>query len=179
MYHNAYFQRIEESLTEDFPLVLAALGKKKFSALAQQFAQQGRSRYPSLARLSQDFVAFLPDNLRQIGQREWVQELALLAPDYAEKDFSALAEMDADRLGGLKLILHPSVFIIEDSCLIWRHADRLKESEITGFDAHIFANIQNGANIQELGTLFELADVVIVQWFSLWTARGVIVDFIE
>lgn len=101
VYADAYYLRLHEVLSEDFPRTAAALGDEGFAALARDYLRCHPSTHPSVRHLGDALPAFLAADARWPG---WLADLARLerartdvfdAPDEAPIALEALRIFEA------------------------------------------------------------------------------------
>ncbi|MBS2025637.1 MAG: DUF692 family protein, partial [Deltaproteobacteria bacterium] len=89
VYAEAYFVRLVEALSSDFPAVKRAVGAAEFHSLVAHYLMRHQSRSPSLANLGEQFPAFL-------AQHEPAQRWPFL-PDLARLEVAVLRGLLTDR----------------------------------------------------------------------------------
>lgn len=131
IYHNAYHQRILESLEEDFPLLKQALGEENFSKLCREYLTKYPSEYWTLAEVGKNLSQFISQSalnnenhasqstflnykyLAELANFEWTKILSTLAPIPSPIDFSFLGSLEEDKQENIKLKFHDSVYLLK------------------------------------------------------------------
>jgi hypothetical protein len=130
IYHQAYFARLLEVLREVFPVLLIALERETFDALALAYLEQHPPTAYSLNRLADQFVDFLratrppredanapdwADFMIDVARLETTIEEVFDGPGSegaAPLDASALAALSSEDVGAQRLQLAPSVRLL-------------------------------------------------------------------
>ncbi|HEY8966983.1 MAG TPA: DNA-binding domain-containing protein [Candidatus Methylacidiphilales bacterium] len=94
IYNVQYWLRVREALREDFPALAAALGEKKFEALARAYLAACPSRSHTLRNLG----GRLPDFLAKSANRKWTAPLTALALDIARFEWAQVVAFDETEL---------------------------------------------------------------------------------
>jgi uncharacterized protein (UPF0276 family) len=96
VYSNAYFERLHETLTQDFPAVRHVVGEVAFRQLAADYLLVHPSNAPSLALLGSELPAFLHSS-------SWTDRFPFL-PDLAALEAAVLRSLLSDLAAGLRLV---------------------------------------------------------------------------
>jgi len=107
-------------LTERFPVVRRLVGRNSFTAMARRFVACEPPSSPSPLRYGETFPCFLRhqgktasiEYVADIAELEMARRKAQLAPGAVPVDRWAPALLRTKRLGDLRLVLHPSVFLV-------------------------------------------------------------------
>ncbi len=115
VYTEGYRTRLVEVLGNDFPVLRASLGARRFEALAGAYLAAHPSRHPSVRHLGDRFARWLqvvdvgnavPADLARL---EWRQGEVFDAIDAPACGIEALAALAPDAWLRLRLVLHPAV----------------------------------------------------------------------
>lgn len=127
VYRNNVVSSLVDALAETFPVVQQLVGTEFFRAMAVMFVRQAPPRTRVLAHYGQDFPSFVADfeparslpYLADVARLEVARVAAYHAADTdpVSEESVALALASGDRMGELKLVLHPSVSTLDS-----RHA---------------------------------------------------------
>jgi len=125
IYSHAYQARLTEVLSNDYPVVLMAIGEDQFKNLAESYIKAHPSHYFSLSEFGKDFSAFISQHVQDEQftdaawhELPWLSELALFEFTLGEAFNAAnagvftednMASVPAEAWAKLKFILHPSV----------------------------------------------------------------------
>ncbi len=127
VYADAYFLRLRDVLSEDFPHVARLLGGEGFADLVRGYLKAHPSTEPSVRHLGRAFSAFirsqndLPPWLADLAALEWARVNAFDAPDDARLLTTAtLAELDPAVWPQQKLIPVRSLETLETSWPVHR-----------------------------------------------------------
>lgn len=101
-------------LAQAYPAVHAVMGEAGFSPLATRFMRERPPTLPVLSAYGAGFADILPDSLRVTARFDWAAHRAYFAADSRHLGPDALAQVPADRLGGLDLRPVPSVSLMGD-----------------------------------------------------------------
>jgi len=121
IYSGMYCARLVEVLTEDFPRVLAHLGRERFHALAHAYLEDRPSTHPSVRHLGATFADFLARS-RDTEMPPFVPDLARLerarldvfdAPDAAIVTLDDLRQIPPQDWGDLRFHLIPALGLLE------------------------------------------------------------------
>jgi Putative DNA-binding domain len=107
-------------LTERFPVVCRLVGRDSFTSMARRFVACEPQSSPTLLRYGEAFPYFIRgqgktasiEYVADIAELEMAQRKARFAPGAMPLDRRALAPLRTERLGELRLVLHPSVFLV-------------------------------------------------------------------
>ena len=128
VYADAYFLRLRDVLTEDFPTVAKILGAEKFERLAQDYLRAFPSEHPSVRHLGRAMAEYigsrsdLPSYLADLAQSEWAMIDAFDAPNSSPLTAEGLREIEAERWPNLKFTPIPSLRVIRSGWpvhLLW------------------------------------------------------------
>lgn len=127
VYRNNVVSSLVDALAETFPVVQQLVGTEFFRAMAVLFVRQAPPRSRVLAHYGQGFPSFVADfepvrglpYLADVARLEVARVAAYHAADAdpVPDDSVAFALASGDRMGELKLVLHPSVSTLDS-----RHA---------------------------------------------------------
>jgi hypothetical protein len=121
IYQSSYRDKIIQSLQEDFPMLLKALGKRRFVLLLEKYLSQFPSQTWTLATVGQQMPLFLREfspwmeqpELAEIASLDWLSLLTLEAHESHTLDLERLQSLNEMAVETLHLKLHPSVFLFE------------------------------------------------------------------
>ncbi|QDQ27316.1 DUF2063 domain-containing protein [Chitinimonas arctica] len=117
--NNALLNRAD-ALSEAYPVVLQLVGEEFFGGMARAYARVTPSRSGDLNRYGVDFADFIADfaparelaYLPDTARLDWLCHCAYYAADHAEFSLALLAEVPAEKQGGLRLLLAPAVGLL-------------------------------------------------------------------
>lgn len=108
-------------LAARFPVVRRLVGEDSFAAMARRFVVSGPPTLPTLPRYGETFPLFLRrqgcnaasiEYVADIAKLEMVRGKARRAEDAVPVGPRAVSSLQAERFGELRLVLHPSVFLV-------------------------------------------------------------------
>jgi Putative DNA-binding domain len=122
-------------LTERFPVVRRLVGRDSFAAMARRFVACEPPNSTTVLCYGETFPCFIRrqgnsasiEYVADIAELEMVRRKADLAPEAMPVDRRALASLRTKRLGELRLVFHPSVFLVASRfpiVTIWESAKR-------------------------------------------------------
>lgn len=127
VYRNNVVSSLVDALAETFPVVQQLVGSEFFRAMAVLFVRQSPPRSRVLAQYGQDFPSFVAafepaqglPYLADVARLEVARVAAYHAADAdpVSDEVVSLALASGDRMGELRLVLHPSLVTFES-----RHA---------------------------------------------------------
>src|SRR5262245_49952115 len=131
VYRNNVTAGLVSALGVQFPVVEQLVGTEFFRAMARDYVAQEPPHSPVLLFYGETFPAFIDGYapakpvpyLGDVARIELARALAYHAADVAPLDAAAFAELPLDRLGELRMRLHPSVSIVSSqhpAFSIWR-----------------------------------------------------------
>jgi hypothetical protein len=120
-YTNAYYGRLVEALSGDYPAVQALLGEEVFTALCHDYIQAHPSTHYSLRWFGQHLPAFLAGSplsqerpfLAELASLEWTFINAFDAADAEVLDESAVTTIAPEAWPEIRLVFHPSVYLVD------------------------------------------------------------------
>jgi hypothetical protein len=120
IYRNNVFANYRKALGATFPVVRALVGGSFFGAMVEAFVRAHPSPRGDVNRYGGDLPRFLGGYaparrlpyLPDVARLEWALDQAAIAPDAPRLDLAALAAVPPERLGALRLRLHPSAAFI-------------------------------------------------------------------
>jgi hypothetical protein len=134
VYRNNVAAGLANALKVRFPVTNELVGGEFFRAMAAVYAEASKPASPVLIFYGEDFPEFIAGfppastvpYLADMARLENLWWRAYHAPDKAPAPKESLAQIPRDRLGNLKIILHPSVGLVQSPFAIgsiW-HAHR-------------------------------------------------------
>ncbi|KTD51433.1 hypothetical protein Lqui_0277 [Legionella quinlivanii] len=121
IYANGYYNRLEEALMDDYPVLVAIMGGSNFHNMSRNYIHAYPSSHYSLDLFGQNLSQFLFETLpysrkpylSEIAAFEWAQSDAITS-----HDADLLCEADLQKLSpeewlNLKFYLHPSCRVID------------------------------------------------------------------
>ncbi len=131
VYRNNVVGGLVSALRSRFPVVDQLVGTEFFRAMAGAYVMKEPPRSPVLLSYGDSFPAFIDGfapaapipYLGDVARIELARGLAYHAADVAPLDAASFAALPADRLGELRVRLHPSVSIVTSrhpAFSIWR-----------------------------------------------------------
>ena len=140
VYANMYFFRLLDSIREDYPGVVAAVGEEEFHNLITDYLLAHPSSHWSLRYAGQHLPAFLRLH-RLAGERAWLADLATLewaildafdAADAPALEASALANLGADDWAVVGFTPSPSLRLLDLEWKVDEVWDRTQQGEAAG-----------------------------------------------
>lgn len=121
VYSNAYWIRMEESLEEDFPLLVEALGQDGFSELVEDFLTKFPSQFSSLSEISKALPDFLTNKkwanrypyAPDLGRLEIAELFSRQSPWIEPCDYSELSKFSQQELLEAVFHLQPSARLLK------------------------------------------------------------------
>lgn len=127
IYRNIVFNNLTAALRIAYPAILKLVGEEFFEGAAARYIRD----YPSTSGNLQDYGAHFPEFLARmpeatrlaylpdVARLEWARQESYLAADATPINPVALTQIPDNRHADLKLILHPSVRLVESKHPIW------------------------------------------------------------
>lgn len=119
IYNDAYFARLVECLTDDYPALAYALGEGDFNALGRAYIAQFPSRSPSLNAYGKQLAAFCrtlsqpwADFAADLARLEWALVEVVHEPIAAGLSSEALAALPASRWQTARLLPSPALRVL-------------------------------------------------------------------
>ncbi|WP_126456808.1 DNA-binding domain-containing protein [Sulfuriflexus mobilis] len=120
-YTNAYYGRLVETLTGDYPAVRALLGEEAFTVLCHDYIQAHPSTHYSLRWFGRHLPAFLAEAadsrgrpfLAELANLEWAFINAFDAADAEVLDEGAVTTIAAEAWPGITITFHPSLQLVD------------------------------------------------------------------
>jgi len=131
IYRNHVFATLTEALEATYPVVVRLVDRRFFGYAADRFIRERPPAGPCVFEYGEslaDFLASLPPcrdlvYLPDVARLEWALNRALHAEDAVPLDRRWLADVPADEIGTVRLVLHPSVSLMRSPWpidRIWR-----------------------------------------------------------
>ena len=131
IYRNHVLVTLTDALEATYPVVCRLVDARFFRYVADQYIRAHPPAVPCLFEYGNSFAEFLAafgpaqhlEYLPDVARLEWAINCALHADDAATLDAARLGEVPADRIGGVTLVLHPSVSLLSSPWpvdRIWR-----------------------------------------------------------
>ncbi len=199
VYAEAYFARIHESISLDYPRTREFLGDEYFMKQVASYLKYHPSRTPNLGEVGLAFPDWLGSQAvdpweefaADLARLERNRIYAFYAPFGPPSDFSRLATLTESDWASLVLILDPSVFLIQSSFeLLESEPRRVAEAQsfVTYRDStlspistsirtqehFIFEQSQKGIPLLRIIDQLDEADCGLQEIFETWGNRGVI-----
>ena len=128
VYRNNVMVSLIDALADTYPVVQTLVGEEFFRAMALVFAQNNPPRTAVMAYYGRDFAEFVATfppaasvpYLADVARLEMARVMAYHAADAAVVQTEALlnALADPEQLSSLRLVLHPSVHVIDSTFAI-------------------------------------------------------------
>lgn len=123
VYRNNVIVGLSEALRTQFPATERIVGTEFFMALARVYVSSEPPRSPVMMNYGERFPAFIErfepaaeiPYLADVARLEFARTQAYHAADAAPLDAAAWQSADADVLGGLRVVLHPSARIVRSA----------------------------------------------------------------
>ena len=121
VYRASVAANFSAALAATYPVVRRLVGEAFFAEAARRFVLSHASVSGDLTEYGAGFPAFLAayphasalEYLPDVARLEWACHECESSPDAAGFDFEALARIEPSRYAALRLVLHPSVRLIE------------------------------------------------------------------
>lgn len=121
IYHSAYRLRLIDTLSNDFPALKKYVGDAQFIELASDYIAAHPSSHQSLRWFGEHFALFIqqhPDwskkaEVAELAQFEWSQAMSFDSADLSLTGVDSLRQLAPEQWMSLKLVLHPSVNIMQ------------------------------------------------------------------
>jgi hypothetical protein len=167
IYRFAYFERIQESLAEDFPKLKVQLGEHDFAQLIREYLENYPSQYPNLAQVGKNLPKFLAETspystqpeLKELAEKEWAHCLCRWSKTSQPMDFSKLLELREEEQLNQSLILAPSAQRLKGLVLfkisLGDSSPIIKTLELTPSMEKLLDEIQKGQSLGELANFLE------------------------
>lgn len=186
VYAEAYFARIHEALSLDYPRVQSLLGEEAFRQAVAQFLKAVPSRYENLSDLTAQFADWLsePASARHLAQLERAELRAELAPDVpyslTPESWSSLSPEEWSRA---TLTTHPSLqFVggVDPAPLVLVHRDlngAIQTSPLSRPQHQLLELLRDGHRLLEaletVSSLHPDEELPLSTWFQQWSQSGV------
>lgn len=120
IYTNNLLETRRKTLAATYPVVLRLVGESCFRTLAHDYGQDYPSRSGNLAGFGTHFPELLErlysggtfGYLSDVARLEWACEEAFVAGNASPLDLASLAHIPEERLGSLRLQLHPTCRLV-------------------------------------------------------------------
>ena len=117
VYRNAYWARLVECLSNDFPGLKALMGEAAFDTLARAYVAQNPSRHPSVRWAGRALAAFVASEapyrddpwIADMARFDWALAHAFDAADAPAAGLVDLANVPPEFWGSVRLAFHPTV----------------------------------------------------------------------
>lgn len=121
IYRRGAMANLRGALAAAYPVVLRLVGQAFFGEAAARFARAEPSRSGDLNAYGSDFAGFLARYpharglgfLPDVARLEWALHECGLAADGRSPDLAALAALDPERRGDVRLALHPAARLLQ------------------------------------------------------------------
>ena len=131
IYRNHVFAALTEALEATYPIVVRLVDRRFFGYAADRFIREHPPAGPCVFEYGESFADFLTSfppcrdlvYLPDVARLEWALNRARHAEDAVPLDRRWLADVPAEEIGTVRLVLHPSVSLIQSSWpidRIWR-----------------------------------------------------------
>ncbi|HUI26663.1 MAG TPA: DNA-binding domain-containing protein [Candidatus Kryptonia bacterium] len=140
IYANMYFFRLLDAVKEDFPTVLAVVGADEFHNLITDYLLHHPPSHPSLREAGRHLPAFVSGHrlaearpfLSDLARFEWALVEAFDSPDAPVVEPAALASVAPDAWPGLRLLLTPSLQLLQSEWVVSEPWRRVQDGEEPG-----------------------------------------------
>ena len=156
VYAEMYWLRMRDTLRDDFPRVVKALGDEAFDVLVAKYIKAHPSRHFSLGHLGRSFAEFLADQdpaLSRIAALEWAEARAFVAADSPVVDASELAAINEETFARVRLTPAPSLSLLKGGTVVWRRGLEVFHVDVPAAEARSLESLLSGAG--DLPTLCE------------------------
>ena len=143
VYRNNTASTLIEALGDNFPLCRALVGERFFNAMAAEHMRRHPPRSPILFRYGDTFadfaaafeparsVPYMPD----LARLEWLWLQCHHAADAEPIPADALAAFEVERLGEVRVTLHPALAVLSSPFPVVSIAERLRaDADLAGLD---------------------------------------------
>jgi hypothetical protein len=150
VYRNNVVSSLVDALGETFPVVRQLVGEEFFRAMAGRFVRESPPRSRVLAHYGQEFPCFIATfeparclpYLADVARLEMARVVAYHAADAepVSEEMVSLALASGERMGELRLVLHPSVNALESAhavVTLWAAHQVDDEGEIGSFEVDV------------------------------------------
>lgn len=142
VHRNTYFGSLIEALAAACPVTEQLVGPHFFAAAARGFIEQNPPQKPDLAGYGGgfgDFLASFPPAaalpwLADTARLEWARVEASFAAEAEPLDPAALADLPADGVAGLRLVLHPSARLFQSRWAVHSVWEAHQSDPVAPFD---------------------------------------------
>lgn len=175
IYANMYFFRILDSLKEDFPSIVEALGDDGFHDLITEYLQAYPPTHYSLRYAGQHLAKFLNDrhNLANLAEFEWAQLEAFDAADAPVLTEDDLKKIPAEEWPSLVLRLHPSVHLVaHEHQIVWRQGLDVVHRIVDEVEWRMFLQVRSGCEFAVLCE--EMTPETILNYLHTWISQGLL-----
>jgi hypothetical protein len=141
IYVNDFWPRILDSLAEDFPELKKLLGEKSFTNWVEKYIDKYPSTSFTLFYLGKNLPQFMKryyrgknkKNVLETANFEWAQVKAYVAPGLKGLNPQDLSKKQKENLAHLKIILHPSVSLVDyknKNWIVYRFQNKVYEQSL-------------------------------------------------
>ena len=182
VYADAYFWRLHDVLTEDFPRVAAVLGAERFEDVLREYLRSHPSTHPSVHHLGRDLAAAivlradLPAYLADLARLEWTRREVFDAADCDPLTADALRAVAPADWPHLRLTPIPALAILrtdwpvhevwdgtavvstgDATCVrVWRDRDyRVYHAPMDAHDAEALDRLMAGESFEVVCAAFD------------------------
>jgi len=174
IYAEMYWLRMRDTLRDDFPKVVKAVGDEAFDALVATYLRVHPSTHYSMGQLGHGFAQSLEDPaLASIASLEWARGQAFIAPDGPVLEPSRLALINEQTFAQMSLAPTASLRLV-DRTVVWRRGFEVFHVEVSAAEARALTSLLNGAG--GLPTLCEPFDEPAAAFTAIasWVNEGMI-----
>lgn len=144
IYRQTIIQNLRQALEITYPGIWVLLGKECADSAAYVFCQDQKNLPLSgnLDEWGENFPIFLENQpefqglpyLKDFGRYEWLKQLAYGQPDRKHITYNDLNNLSEKTLEQSKLILHPSVYLMESKFPLDKILELVENFDISGFE---------------------------------------------
>jgi len=212
VYSNGYQIRLSEALKENYPVLARVLGDQGFAELAADFLLHSPSSQPSirwfggnLANFVQQQATTLPHpSLLDLIRMEWALSTAFDARDKETLQVSDFMHLTPQDWPALKLVLHPSVRVLEMAwnveplwsalnsdddakteapsqqehhLLVWRYQQINHWRSVNAIEAQLLNAVADDASFTDLCVLAAESDTAadaVATYLRVWVEAGLV-----
>jgi hypothetical protein len=127
IYQDAYFLRMLEALTHNFPVLAHVLGEENFAHLAHHYIDLHPSTFKSIRWFGDQLAHFIKQDgllsLAELAEFEWLQTCVFDAANDPVVTLQEIAQIPSESWGYLAFEVHSSVFRIShrfNTVAIWQ-----------------------------------------------------------
>jgi hypothetical protein len=179
IYADMYLVRLLDTLAEQFPDLLAAVGRPAFGRLARGYLAAHPPTSPSLRELGAALPAYLADQpeLAALALLEWTRVDLFDGPDGVPLRWEELCAVPPAELPGLELALGPTCRILPGPRLVYRTEGGVHDRLLDEWEARALALLEHGRPVGALcehAATFGVTAERLLEVLAGWVEDGLI-----